>query len=361
MKKLTSIVMAAALTASIFTACGKPSTPATTTDTTAETTAETAEAVPETADETGAVADDVITDGTSVRVGALSGPTAMGMIKVMSDDEAGLTTVDYDFQELSTDPAAFVAPLVQGDIDIAAVPSNLASVIYNKSEGAVEVLAINTLGVLNIVERGESINSIADLAGCTLYATGEGATPEYTLRYLLASAGLDADTDLTIQWCADTTEALSYIQNDEEAIAMLPQPFVTVAMTQVEGLRPAINFNEAWAETEAEGDIVTGVVVARKEFVETHPDTVAAFLEDYRASVDFVNANTAEAAEMVAHFGILPKAPIAEKALPNCSITFIEGEEMKASLSSYLQILFDQNPAAIGGNMPGDDFYYIAE
>lgn len=203
MKKLTSIVMAAALTASIFTACGKPSTPATTTDTTAQTTAETAEAVPETADETGAVADDVITDGTSVRVGALSGPTAMGMIKVMSDDEAGLTTVDYDFQELSTDPAAFVAPLVQGDIDIAAVPSNLASVIYNKSEGAVEVLAINTLGVLNIVERGESINTISDLTGCTLYATGEGATPEYTLRYLLASADLDADTDLTIQWCAD--------------------------------------------------------------------------------------------------------------------------------------------------------------
>ncbi len=356
MKKLTSIMMMAALTASIFTACGKASAPSSQTETTAETSA-----VSETADETGAVSDTVITDGTTVRVGALSGPTAMGMIKIMSDDEAGLTALDYDFQELSTDPSAFVAPLIQGDIDIAAVPSNLASVIYNKSEGAVEVLAINTLGVLNIVERGESINSIADLAGCTIYATGEGATPEYTLRYLLSSAGLDADTDLTIQWCADTTEALSYIQNDETAIAMLPQPFVTVAMTQVEDLRLAINLNDAWAETEAGGSIVTGVVVARKEFVESHPDTITAFLDDYRSSVDFVNSNTAEAAELVAHFGILPKAPVAQKALPNCSITFIEGADMKTSLSNYLQVLFDQNPASIGGSLPGDDFYFAAK
>ncbi len=360
MKKIISTMLMAALTVSVLTACGNANTdPVSTTETTSNTTDETS--ISETIGEEEEDADAVITDGTSIRIGALSGPTAMGMIKIMNDDEADLTTLDYDFQELSTDPSAFVAPLVQGEIDIAAVPSNLASVIYNKSEGAVEVLAINTLGVLNIVERGDSINNIADLSGRTVYATGEGATPEYTLRYLLNSAGLDADTDLTIQWCSDTTEALSYIQNDETAIAMLPQPFVTVAMSQVEDLRIAIDLNDAWAESGADGSIVTGVVVARKDFVDAHPDTIDAFLEDYRNSVSYVNNNTSEAAELVVQFGILPKAAIAENALPNCNITFIEGNDMKTSLSGYLQILFDQNPASIGGNMPGEDFYYAAD
>ena len=204
------------------------------------------------------------TDNVTVRVGAMSGPTAMGMVKLMKDAEDGTAKGTYEFADLSTDPSTFVAPLTKGDIDIAAVPSNLASVIYNNTNGGVQILAVNTLGVLNIVERGDSVQSIKDLAGKKLYATGQGATPEYTLRHILKQNGIDPDSGLTIQWCADTTEALSYIANDSEAIAMLPQPFATAAMGQVDGLRVAIDLNDAWTEIE-DCDIVTGVVVARTD------------------------------------------------------------------------------------------------
>ena len=250
-----------------------------------------------------------------------------------------------------------MAPLTKGDIDIAAVPSNLASVIYNNTNGGVQILAVNTLGVLNIVERGDSVQSIKDLAGKKLYATGQGATPEYTLRHILKQNGIDPDSGLTIQWCADTTEALSYIANDSEAIAMLPQPFATAAMGQVDGLRVAIDLNDAWTEIE-DCDIVTGVVVARTDFVKEHPQAVETFLSEYEASVAYTNDNAADAAELIAGYGIVAKAPLAEKAIPKCHITFLKGQEMKDSVSGYLQILFDENPQAVGGTLPAGDFYY---
>ncbi len=279
------------------------------------------------------------TDNLTVRVGAMSGPTAMGMVKLMKDAEDGTAKGTYEFADLSTDPSTFVAPLTKGDIDIASVPSNLASVIYNNTNGGVQILAVNTLGVLNIVERGDSVQSIKDLAGKKVYATGQGATPEYTLRHILKENGIDPDSGLTIQWCADTTEALSYIANDSEAIAMLPQPFATAAMGQVDGLRVAIDLNDAWAEIE-------------------HPQAVETFLSEYEASVAYTNDNAADAAELIAGYGIVAKAPLAEKAIPKCHITFLKGQEMKDSVSGYLQILFDENPQAVGGTLPADDFYY---
>ena len=276
------------------------------------------------------------TDNVTVRVGAMSGPTAMGMVKLMKDAEDGTAKGTYEFADLSTDPSTFVAPLTKGDIDIAAVPSNLASAIYNNTNGGVQILAVNTLGVLNIVERGDSV---------------------YTLRHILKQNGIDPDSGLTIQWCADTTEALSYIANDSEAIAMLPQPFATAAMGQVDGLRVAIDLNDAWTEIE-DCDIVTGVVVARTDFVKEHPQAVETFLSEYEASVAYTNDNAADAAELIAGYGIVAKAPLAEKAIPKCHITFLKGQEMKDSVSGYLQILFDENPQAVGGTLPADDFYY---
>ena len=276
------------------------------------------------------------TDNVTVRVGAMSGPTAMGMVKLMKDAEDGTAKGTYEFADLSTDPSTFVAPL---------------------TKGGVQILAVNTLGVLNIVERGDSVQSIKDLAGKKLYATGQGATPEYTLRHILKQNGIDPDSGLTIQWCADTTEALSYIANDSEAIAMLPQPFATAAMGQVDGLRVAIDLNDAWTEIE-DCDIVTGVVVARTDFVKEHPQAVETFLSEYEASVAYTNDNAANAAELIAGYGIVTKAPLAEKAIPKCHITFLKGQEMKDSVSGYLQILFDENPQAVGGTLPADDFYY---
>ncbi len=290
-------------------------------------------------------------DSTRIRIGALTGPTAMGMAQLMKNTE------DYEFT-LSADPAAFVGALAKGEIDFAAVPANLASVIYNNTNGAVEVLAINTLGVLYIVERGDTVASLADLAGKTLYATGAGAAPEYALRYLLTENGINPD-DIAIQWCADTTEALSYISNDENAVAMLPQPFVTTAQMQVEDLRIALDLNAEWEKLNSGSAMVTGVLVARREFVEEHPEKTEKLMKSYAESVDFVQNNLLDASRLIGELDIL-KTPVAMEALPHCHIVFITGVEMKTAMKGYLQVLYDMNPAAVGGKLPESDFYYGA-
>lgn len=295
----------------------------------------------------------------TIRVGALTGPTAMGMVKLMDASDKGESENTYEFQ-LQSEASAFVSALAKGEIDIAAVPANLASVVYNNTDGAVELLAINTLGVLYIVERGESINSFADLAGKTIYATGEGASPEFALKYLLKENGLDGDNAPTIQWCADTTEALSYIASDENAIAMLPQPFVTAAQAKVDGLRVALDLNAEWEKLDNGSAMVTGVVLARKEFAESYPQQLAKFMEEYSNSVNFVLENTEDAAQLIGGYEIV-KAPIAQKALPYCNITFMTGSEMKTAMEGYLGVLYEMNPASVGGAMPDADFYYVPE
>ncbi len=298
------------------------------------------------------------TESVTVRVGAMNGPTAMGMVKLMSDSESGNTENKYEFS-LETGADVFVAALAKGEIDIAAVPANLASVIYNNTDGGVQVIAVNTLGVLYIVERGNSINSVADLKGKTVYATGEGAAPEFGLRYILSENGIDADNDLSIRWCADTTEALSLIAADENAVAMLPQPFVTAAQSKVTGLRVALDLNKEWDALDNGSSMVTGVLAVRSEFAQQHPDELGKFLEEYKASVDYVLANNEEAAALVGGYEIVAE-PIALMALPYCNITCLSGEAMKTALEGYLKVLFGMKPAAIGGELPADDFYYGA-
>lgn len=294
----------------------------------------------------------------TVRIGGMSGPTSMGMVKLMEDSANGETALTYEWAELATEASAFVAPLSQGEIDIAAIPSNLAATVYNKTAGGVQVLAVNTYGVLDIVCRGDQeIDSIDDLAGKEIYATGQGATPEYTLRYLTKENSLDFEKDMTVKWCADTTEVLSYVAADENAIAMLPQPFVTVASTKVEDLKVALDLNDEWAAVNADCDIVTGVIVVRTEFAKANPEVVDAFLEEYEASVSYALEDSEAASALIEKYiGI--GAKVAEKALPKCHITFLSGAKMKQTIEGYLQILFDENPAAIGGAMPGEDFYY---
>jgi NitT/TauT family transport system substrate-binding protein len=356
MKKLLSIILAALMAVSLFAGCGTTAADDAAeaeTEAVAETVAPTEE--PEVTEEPEA---EETAEPVTVRVGGLTGPTSMGMVKLMSDSDNGETLNDYEFT-LQSEATAFVAALAKGEIDIAAVPSNVASVVYNNTEGGVQILAANTLGVLYIVERGDSVKELADLKGKTIYATGEGATPEYALRYLLTQNGIDPDSDITVQWCSDTTEALSYITQDENAIAMLPQPFVTVAQTKVEGLNVAISLNDEWNKLNNGCQLITGTVVVRTEFAEAHPDQVEAFLQEYEASVNYVLENTEEAAELIGNYEIVAAA-VAQKALPYCNITFMSGAEMKAAVSGYLQTLYDQNPAAVGGAMPGDDFYYGA-
>ena len=306
---------------------------------------------------------DTAAEPVAVRAAALKGPTAMGLVKFMSEVDAGnLKDEDYSFQILAS--ADEVAPLIsKSEVDIATVPANLASVLYNKTSGAVRVIAVNTLGVLYICELGEAVNTVADLRGKTIFSAGKGATPEYALEYVLRANGLDPATDVTIEWKSEHAECVAALAQDATAIAMLPQPFVTTAQAKNDQIRVALDLNQEWAAAcEAEGrdgKLITGVAVVRSEFADAHPEAVDAFLGHYRESVEFVKANTDEAAALVGGYDIVPEA-VAKKALPACNITFVDGADMKAQLSGYLEVLADQNADAVGGKLPGDDFYYGA-
>lgn len=301
------------------------------------------------------------TEPVKVTVAALKGPTAMGMVRFMDLTDRGEEKgADYSFS-ISASADEVTPGLIQGKTDIAAVPANLASVLYNKTEGKIRVLAVNTLGVLYIVENGNTIQSAADLKGKTIYASGKGSTPEYALEYVLSANGIDPDKDVTIEWKSEHSECVAALAAQENGIAMLPQPFVTTAQMKNPSIRTALDLTEEWDKVqdneEQKSMLITGVVVARSEFVDEHPETVADFMEQYRESVDYVNENTEEAAELVGKYDIVT-AEVAQKALPECNIVFMDGEEMKENLSGYLEVLKSQNPEAVGGEVPGDDFYY---
>ena len=304
-------------------------------------------------------------------IAALKGPTAMGLVKLMHDtDEKAARLLDssepyegvvgnlYTFTLAAS--ADEVSPLlIKGELDMACVPANLAAVLYQKTGGDIVTLAVNTLGVLYIVENGNAVQSMADLAGKTIAASGKGSTPEYALRYLLRENGLDPDTDVTIDWKSEHSECVTALATGAATIAMLPQPFVTVAQNKLPGLRTALDLTEQWDALGNGSALLTGVIVARREVVEANPTAVDAFLKDYAGSVEWVNANTARAAELIGSYDIV-EAAVAEKALPYCNIVCITGGEMKDKLSGYLQVLAAADIASVGGALPEDDFYYGA-
>ena len=298
----------------------------------------------------------------AVRTAALKGPTAMGLVRFMSEVDAGnLADNDYSFDIYAS--ADEVTPLIaKSEVDVAAVPANLASVLYNKTEGGVRVIAINTLGVLYIVEQGDSVQSVADLAGKTIYASGKGSTPEYGLAYVLEKNGLAIGEDVQVEWASEHSEALAQLMADPDGVAMLPQPFVTTAQAKNDQIRVALDLTEEWDAVQSgdeQSSMITGVAVVRSEFADENPDAVEAFLAHYAESVDFVNDNVAEAAQLVGSYDIV-SAEVAEKALPECNIVCVTGADMKERLSGYLAVLADQNAEAVGGSLPGDDFYFGA-
>ena len=297
-----------------------------------------------------------------VNAAALKGPTARGLVGFMNDAETGVASDnDYRFS-IAASPDELAPQIAQGALDIACVPANLASVLYNNTDGGIRVLTLNTLGVLYICDRNESIESVADLAGKTIYASGKGSTPEYALNYILEGNGLAPGVDVTIEWKSEHAECVAAMAQDENAIALLPQPFVSAAQLKDESIRIALDLTEEWDALQSganESSLITGVVVARAAFVDEHPEAVAAFMQHYRDSVAFVNDDVQGAAALIGSYDIVP-APVAQKAIPACNIVCIEGDDMKTRLSSYLEVLFEQNPKAVGGALPNDDFYYAA-
>lgn len=298
-----------------------------------------------------------VAEQTTFRIASLKGPTTIGMVKLMNDAEEGMVKHDYQFEVYGT-ADEIVPKLVNGELDVALVPCNLASVLYNKTEGAVQVAAINTLGVLYVVESGDTVQFIEDLAGKTVYSTGKGTTPEFALNYVLNQNGINPGNDVTIEYKSESTEIAAMLETADDTIAVLPQPYVTVVQMQNDEVRVALSLTEEWDKVSTDSSMVTGVVLARKAFIEENPIAFNEFLEEYSASTDYVNANIEEASVWVEKYGIVAKAPIAAKAIPACNITYIDGEEMKTMVSGYLKVLFDANPQSVGGALPDDEFYF---
>ena len=288
-----------------------------------------------------------------VRVGSLKGPTTMGLVNLMQDSENGEAIGTYEFT-MATQPDEIMASFVSGDIDIALVPANVAAVMYNKTEGGVRLVDINTLGVLYCVTGDESIKSVADLAGKTVLTTGQGATPEYAMNYLLEKNGV---TDCSLEFKSEATEIAAVLQEDPTQIAILPQPFVTVAEMQNEELKTAFGLTDEWEKVSEDSQLITGVTVVRAEYLEEHKAEVENFVKEHAKSAETAVSEVEATSELVAKYGIIEKAPVAAKAIPECNIVCISGDDAKTALSGYLQTLFDADPKAVGGNLPAEDFY----
>ena len=379
MKKSVSAIMAALMAASVVLAgCGSGNTAATAAETAAGTTAgaaaetsavetSAAETQPETTPP-GTEAEKVpatLTGDTGdncqagVRVGSLKGPTSMGLVYLMDKAQKGETENHYEFT-MTGAADELVGKIASGDLDIALIPANVASVLYTKTQKNVTVLDINTLGVLYVVASDDSIASVADLKGKTVYMTGKGTTPEYVMNYLLKENGLAAG-DVDLQFKSEATEVASLLKENPEAIGVLPQPFATAACVQNEALKPVVDLTEAWnALNQDSGSmLVTGVTIVRSDFLRENRSPIQMFLEDHRESAQYAVDHVDETAELVAAAGIVEKAPIAKKALPYCNIVCMTGQEMKDALSGYLNVLYEQDAKSVGGQLPGDDFYYM--
>ncbi len=313
--------------------------------------ADSTETVVAAASETDTSAEDYV-----LKVGSLKGPTTMGLVNLMQDSENGEAEGNYEFS-MQTQPDELAAQVIKGDVDVALLPANVASVLYNKTEGGVSVIGINTLGVLDVVTGDDSVTSIADFAGRTVYSTGQGATPEYALNYLLEQYGV---TDCTIEFKSEAAEVAAVLANDSTAVAVLPQPFATSALLQNDALHIAFSLTDAWDEVTEDGSaLITGVTIVRNEILETYPEEVDRFLTEAAASAAEANEDVEGTAELVAAYGILEKAPVAQQALPNCHIVCITGTEMQDALSGYLNVLYTANAESVGSSLPGDDFYYV--
>lgn len=296
---------------------------------------------------------------TTVRIGGLKGPTSMGLVFLQEQAENGQAKQAYEFTMAAA--ADELLPLmIKGELDIALIPANVASVLYGKTEGGISVLNINTLGVLYMVSGDDSIDSMESLRGRTIYLTGKGTTPDYVLQYLLTANGIDV-SECTLEYRSEATEVAALLAEQPQAIGLLPQPFVTVACAQNEQLKVVLDMNEQWNLVQGEGgsSMVTGVTVVRNAFLQEHPETVTTFMTEHAASVRAIQEDPDKGAELVVAAGIIAKEPIARKAIPQCNITCLDGENMRQALSGYLQVLYDLAPQAVGGALPEESFYYI--
>jgi NitT/TauT family transport system substrate-binding protein len=293
-----------------------------------------------------------------LKIGALKGPTGMGMAQLMEQETLGTASADYEFTLLDS-PDDMTAKIINGELDAAAIPTNLALTLYNKTGGAIQLAAVNTLGVLYVLEKGNTITSIADLKGKTVYTSGKGATPDFAFRYILKQNGLDPEKDVTLDYKLQQSELAAAAASGDAPIALLPQPHVTTAMLKNPELRIALDVTKEWEKAAgAANHLAMGSLVVQKKTVAAQPDAVKAFLAEYKTSAEFVNKDSAKASELIAKYAILPSAAVALKAIPFSNITYIEAQDAKPMLNQFYKVLFDFEPKSVGGKLADEGFYY---
>lgn len=296
------------------------------------------------------------TETVTIRIGSLKGPTSMGLVSLMDQTKNGEAGQNYEFT-MAAAADEINAAFLKGDLDIVLIPANVASVLYHKTKGQIAVVDINTLGVLYLLESKETVSSVADLAGRTVYLPGKGTTPDYALQYLLEENGVEIG-EVDLQYKSEAAEVISALSEEPDALGLLPQPAATTACMQQKDLRIALDLTEEWDKVTMDSSLVTGVTAVRREFLEQNEAAVQAFVQDHMESAQFANENVEEAAELVAALEIVPKASVAAQAIPYCNITCLTGKDLRTALSGYLDVLAGQNPEAVGGKVPSDDFYY---
>ena len=292
-----------------------------------------------------------------MRVAALKGPTGMGMVKIMEDTEAGNAMMDYEF-ELVGSPDDLTGKIISGEVDIAAVPTNLASVLYNKTEGAVQLIAVNTLGVLYVLEDGDTIQNVSDLNGKEVMTSGKGASPDFVFRYILEKNGLTPDKDVILDYKLQHAELAAAMVSGDVKIGLLPQPHVTTALMKNDKLRVALDITKEWEAVTDESELAMGVIIVQKSFAEANPDALSVFLDEYKNSVEFVNSDIENAAKLIEKFEILPNAAIAQKAIPMSNIVYIDAMDAKGFIDDFYKVLFEFEPKSVGGKLVDEGFYY---
>lgn len=299
----------------------------------------------------------VTAEKTTMKVDTLKGPTGLGMLKMMQDTDAKTAANDYRFT-LDSDPTAAVAKLTSGEVDMAGLPTNLAAALYKKTGGKMQLLEINTLGVLHVVTNGEAVKSVKDLKGKTVYSSGQGSVPEYAFNYILKQNGLTPGKDVKVVYASEHAEVVTKLLSGEAKVAVLPEPFVTQALAKCKTAKLALNLTDEWNKVVKDGSVLTmGCIVVRKEFADTRKEAITKFLQEYKESSDYTNQNPAQAGKLAEKYLSMPAA-VATKAIPNCGITFLDGAEMKAKVQPFLKIMYQENPKSVGGALPDDGLYY---
>lgn len=334
MKKLFAILLSLALVLSLTACTGQNTTSST----------------PDSSDETKYTPIDM-------SVAYMTGPTGIGMAKLNADSDANLTENNYTFTVAGA-ATDITGKFLKGDIDIASVPTNVAATLYNKSNGKIRMLAVNTNGVLSILEKGDTINSIADLKGKTIYSTGKGQNPEYILNYILTENGIDPKKDVTINFVSSEDLVAKLISGEAE-IAMAPEPAATTVMVKNTNLRRALSINDEWSKV-SDTELMMGCVIALDSFVDSNPKAVEKFLEEYKKSIEFATENIDTVATYCEKYKITASSAIAKKAIPSCNLCYVTGEDMKNNVNGYFNVLFNADSTSIGGKLPADDLYYNA-